>query len=232
MPRPEFSSIAVALHFDLVGIVGQSVQGTLGEDGIVEERDPLFHRAVAGEDGGSSAVPFDDDLVDVARLGEIEPPQSEVVHDEQIRGKQTAHDLLARMIGLGLEQFQEHLIGPQKENPIAGATGGMAEATGEQGFPNADGSDEENIFGPLNETEAEQIADPIPVKGDGCIPVEVFQGTDLLEGCSLEPDGEVVLFPTIDFILEHQFQEVLRAQLGLGGIGHPIGKGGQDPREL
>ena len=44
LPRPEPSPIAVPLHDDLVGVVRQPVQRALGQDGIVEERDPLLHR--------------------------------------------------------------------------------------------------------------------------------------------------------------------------------------------
>jgi hypothetical protein len=36
---------ALALHDDLVGIVGEPIERALGEDRIVEERDPLVDRA-------------------------------------------------------------------------------------------------------------------------------------------------------------------------------------------
>jgi len=34
-------SVAFALHDDLVGVVGEAVDGALGQDRILEERDPL-----------------------------------------------------------------------------------------------------------------------------------------------------------------------------------------------
>jgi hypothetical protein len=36
--------------------VGEAIEGTLGEDGIVEESDPLVDGAVAGDDGGGAPV--------------------------------------------------------------------------------------------------------------------------------------------------------------------------------
>ena len=44
-------SLAVALAFenDLVGVVGEAIDGALGEDGIIEERDPLVDRPVRGD---------------------------------------------------------------------------------------------------------------------------------------------------------------------------------------
>lgn len=94
--------MAFAFHDDLVGIVGQPIQGALGQDGIIEERDPLLNGAIAGENGGGSSVAFDDDLVDIAGLGRVQPAKPEVVHDQYVRGKKAPHRLLARVVCLRL----------------------------------------------------------------------------------------------------------------------------------
>ena len=78
-------AIRVSLHDELIGVVGEAVERALGQDRIVEERDPLVDRPVAGHDRGSAAVPLEDHLVDVARLLSGEPPQGEVVDDEEVR---------------------------------------------------------------------------------------------------------------------------------------------------
>ncbi len=57
---------AVSLHDELVGVVCQAIEGALGEDRIVEQRDPLVDGAVAGEEGGGAAVALEDHLVEVA----------------------------------------------------------------------------------------------------------------------------------------------------------------------
>ena len=66
------SSVTIALDDDLVGVVCESVEGTLSEDGVIEEGDPFFDGAVGGEDGGAASVSFEDDLVEVAGLLVIE----------------------------------------------------------------------------------------------------------------------------------------------------------------
>lgn len=212
--------------------MGQAIQGTLGQDRIVEEGDPLLHRAVAGEDRGGAPVAFDDDLVDVARLGRIEPPQAEIVDDEQVRREQAAQGLLAGVIGLGLVEFPEHRIGTQEEHAMPGTAGRVTETAREQGLPHADGSEEQDILGFLQEAEAEEIAHPVPIEGDGSFPVKVLQGTDLLEARLLQAEGEVVLFAAVDLILQDQLQEILGSQVRLLGVGHPVGQCGQDSREL
>ena len=50
LPFPE----ALALDHDLVGVVGETVEGALREDRIVEERDPLGHVTIRGQDGRGS----------------------------------------------------------------------------------------------------------------------------------------------------------------------------------
>lgn len=215
-----------------MGVVAEAIQRALRQDRVFEQRDPLFDGAIAGEDGRGPAVAFEDDLVDIAGLGQVEPAQAEVIDDQQIGSQKATDRSLPRVVGLGLEQFEQHPVSPQEEDAVAGATGGMTEAAGEQGLSDADRSDEEDILRALEEAEAEEIADAMAIEGHGRVPVEVFQRTDLLEVGSLEADGEVVLFSAVDFILEDQLQEVRRAQFRLGGIGHPIRKGGQDAGEL
>ena len=58
--------------------MGQTVEGTLGQDGIVEEGDPLLDGPVGGDDGGASAVPLNDDLVEVAGLLGIKAAEAKV----------------------------------------------------------------------------------------------------------------------------------------------------------
>lgn len=115
---------------------------------------------------------------------------------------------------------------------MAGATGGMAEAACEQGLSHAHRTQEDGIFGSFQEPETEEVSDPIAVEGDGGIPVEVFQRAEFLHARFLEPPGEVGLFAAVDFILQCQLQEVLRAELGFLGIGRAIRERGQHAREL
>ena len=82
--------------------MGEAVEGTLGEDGIVEKGDPFLDGPVGGNDGGASAMTLDDDLVEVAGLLGIEAAQSKIVDDEEIRGEETPEHFLGGVISPGL----------------------------------------------------------------------------------------------------------------------------------
>ncbi len=68
----------------MVGIVDEAVDRTLREDRIVGERDPLIDGPIRGEDRGRTAVPFEDDFVEVMGLRGVEPAESEVVNDQDL----------------------------------------------------------------------------------------------------------------------------------------------------
>ena len=51
-----------------MGPVGEAIERAVGEDGVVEEGDPLIHRPVARDDRGGPAVPLDEDVVEIAGL--------------------------------------------------------------------------------------------------------------------------------------------------------------------
>jgi hypothetical protein len=59
--------------------MGEAVERTVREDGVVEERDPLVDRAVARDDRRGPAIALDEDVVEVARLLGGELAQAEVV---------------------------------------------------------------------------------------------------------------------------------------------------------
>jgi len=123
-------SIALAFEDDLVGIVGEAVDGTLREDRIIEERNPFVDRAIRGEDGGGAAVPFEDDFVEVVRLGGVEPPKAEVVNDEDLGREEAPEDFVGRVIRTrllemleemgyctGIENYSRHLDGRKPGDP-------------------------------------------------------------------------------------------------------------------
>ena len=95
-------SVAVALDDDLVCVVCESVDGALSKDGVIEEGDPFFDGAVGSEDGGASAVSFEDDLVEVAGLLGIESAQREVVQEEEVGSEKASQEPFGGVVGSGL----------------------------------------------------------------------------------------------------------------------------------
>ena len=68
--------------------MGETIEGAVGEDGVVKEGDPLLNGAVAGDGRGRPTMPFDEDIVEVTGLLGGELSEAEVVHDEEVQASQ------------------------------------------------------------------------------------------------------------------------------------------------
>lgn len=95
----------------MVGIVGEAVDRTLRQDRIVEERGPLIDGPIRGEDRGRTAVPFEDDFVEVMGLRSVEPAESEVVNDQDLGREDQPEDLVGRVIGTRLPEVLGKMVG-------------------------------------------------------------------------------------------------------------------------
>ena len=212
--------------------MGESVEGALGEDRVVEERDPLVDGAVAGDDGRGAPVPLEDDLVEVARLAGIEATQAEVVEDEDVGGQEPAQHLLAAVVGPRLVQSLEHVVGAQEEDVVAGPAGGVAEGRGEVGLSDPDRAEEDHVLAALDEAEAEELPHPLAVEADRRVPVEAFEGLLLLEAGAGEAEREILLVAARDLVVQGELQEVELSELRLPRIGDPLGERREQAPEL
>jgi hypothetical protein len=216
----------------LVGVVGEAVEGALSEDGIVEERDPFLDGTVGGHDGGRSTVALDDDLVEVTGLLSGETPEAEVVDNEEVGCEEGPEGSLRGVIGTGLMDELEHVVAAQEANGAPGPAGGMAEGAREEGFADADGAEEGDIVTFFEEGESEEVADPVPVEGDGSVPIEVLEGGGFVEPGALESVGEVFVVTALDFVVEDEFEEVEGREGGFLAIGDTVRKGRHEAGEL
>ena len=57
--------VAAALDDDLVAGIGQPIEGTVAEYGILKESQPLVHGAVAGDHEAGDLVLVEDQLVEI-----------------------------------------------------------------------------------------------------------------------------------------------------------------------
>jgi hypothetical protein len=205
--------------------VGEAVEGTLGQDGIIEEGDPLLDGPVGSDDGGASAMALNDDFVEVAGLLGVEAPKSKIINDEEVRGEEAPEHFLGGVIGPGLVDEFEERIATEEEDAVSGPAGAVTEGAGEERFADADGSEEEDVLTALQEPEAEEIPDPVTVEGHRGVPVEVFERVSFLEPGPVEAGGEAFVLAAIDLVLEGEFEEVEDGEGSLGGIGGPVRQG-------
>jgi len=215
---------AVALDDDLVGVVGEPIEGALRQDRIVEERDPLLDGAVAGQHRGPSPMPLQDHFVEVAGLLRVESAQAEVVDDEHVGSEQPPQHLLGGVIGPGLVQHLEEAIGTQEEHVLAGAAGRVSECRSEEGLADADGSQEDHVLLPFDEAETEEVSDAIAIEGDGGVPDEALERLVFIEAGTHQPQAEALVVATLDFVGEHELEEVELREFRLPGVRHPVGQ--------
>ena len=83
--RRQFLTVAGPLDDDLVAGVGQPIQGAVSQYGVIEEAEPLLHRAVAGDDEAGGPMSADDQLVEVGGLLGGKLVEAQVVQDQQVR---------------------------------------------------------------------------------------------------------------------------------------------------
>ena len=210
--------------------MGQSVERALCEDRIIEQSDPLVDRAVACHDRRSAPVPFDDDLVEVARLLSREAPEPEVIDDEQVRCEQTPQDLFGRVIGARLVECPEHLVGADKEHRMSCPTSRMAECGGEQRLADTHWPQKDHILVAFEKAEAKQIFDALAIKGHLCVPVEALEGLLLLEPRALQPQRQALVIAPVDLVLQGEFEELQLTEFRLPRVGYPVGERGEKPR--
>jgi len=85
---------------------------------------------------------------------------------------------------------------------------------------------------PLDEAEAEEIADAIAIAGDRRVPVEGFERLLFLEAGAREALAEIVLIAAVDLVLEGELEELQLGELALAGVGDAVGERGQDAGEF
>jgi hypothetical protein len=111
--------IAVAFDHHLIGAVGEAIDGTLRQDGTIGIHSSMVRLLVTR--GRGAPVAFEDDFVDVAGLLGIEAPEAEVVDDQDIGGEKPPDGFLGGVIGAGLMEMLEEMIGAPEEDLIASA---------------------------------------------------------------------------------------------------------------
>jgi hypothetical protein len=104
----------------------------------------------------------------------------------------------------------EHRICAQKQNVLSGSTRGMPEGGGEKRFSDADGSEKDDVFEPVDKAESKEVADAITVEGNGSIPVESFEGLLFLKAGFAKPGVEIFVLTPVDFVLQHELEKIKR----------------------
>lgn len=113
-----------------------------------------------------------------------------------------------RVVGTRLLEFEEHLVGADKEHVVSGPAGCMAESGSEEGFADTHASHEENVLLGLEKTKREEVANAVAIEAHRRIPVEVLEGLLLGEAGACETPLQIDLVASVDFVLQDELEEI------------------------
>src|SRR6266478_483387 len=103
-----FEPIAVAVHFEDVDVVGQSVEQRTGQPLGPEHAGPLVERQIAGDDGGAALVALAEDLEQQLGAGRRKGYIAEFIDDQQLVTGQLALQAEQSLLVPGLDQPVDH----------------------------------------------------------------------------------------------------------------------------
>jgi len=200
-----FGAVGVALVGELVGVVGEAVEGALGEKGVVEEGDPFVDVSVAGDDGAGAFVAFEDEFVEVAALLGGEGLESEVVDDEELGCGVGPERFFGGVVGAAALQVFEEVVGACEVCGDGVVEGVVGDGGGEVGFAGACGALEDDVFVPVEEVEGEEVLGVVRVERDVRVPLVGVHGEGGVEVGALGFEGDVAVVSAFDFVLEDEF---------------------------
>lgn len=200
----ESGTVAGAFDDELVGPVGEPIEGGVGQDRVGEEADPFAHVTVGRYKEAGVAMAFDDQRVEVFGLLLGEPMETEVVDQKQVRCEVAAEDCFEAMVGTGLAEFAQEMVGATEEHRVTGAGCRRTECLREEGLTDTDGTDEEDMLFALEEVEREEFVEMTAVELDSGRPVEVVEGDAFFEAGLEKPPFELLGIATLDFVGEDE----------------------------
>lgn len=118
---------------------------------------------VGADDRGFAAVAFNDDFVEVVRLGGVEGLDREVVNDQQVHGGDAPELGFERVVEAGGSEPGEEFVGAGEVHAHPAPDPGMAQGGGEVGFAHADRAQEEYGVPGFGERQGAQVREEHPV---------------------------------------------------------------------
>ncbi len=92
-----------------MGVVDEAIQDGVSVGGLADDRMPVGHGELAGDQGGAPAVPIFEDLQQVVARLVIERAQPPVIQDQELDGAQRLEAAAGAAVAVGQGEFVEQL---------------------------------------------------------------------------------------------------------------------------
>src|SRR5579864_595665 len=193
-------SIALALDHQGMAVMQQAIEDRGRQDVVAEDRAPLRHDLVGGDQQAAAFVPAGDELEKEMSAASLERQVAELVDDEQLRLR-VKHQAVAELsVGFGFRQRRQERGGAGKEYRVAGFDDGAPERDREMRLPDAGRAEDEHVFGLREKARRRELAHEALIDRGLEFELEVIEGLHRRKVRDLEAHGDASPLLRIDFL--------------------------------
>lgn len=180
---------AVALAFDVQGggMVQQPVEDGRRQDLVVEDLTPVDEALVGGEDEAGLLVAPAEETEEETRLLPGHGEGAHLVEDEDPGGHELLQLPFEPVLHPGPGQASQERLQRQEEDPMARFRGFHPQGDRQVGLAHPGRPEQDDVLGPLDETEAGQLAHDLAVQTGLEGEVKLVEGLDPGEACEGQP---------------------------------------------
>jgi len=236
LERLGFQSLFLPVRFsfedDLMRIVGQTIHDGVGHHLVREDGRPVVKGSVARQDDGAGRVPAVDDHVKPFCGFLFESFEGELVENDQIAFAERPEESIGRASDVGFGERADEFAKFVKFHRQISPAGGVCERLSQVRLTGPGGTEEEDVFGPLDEPAGGQITDQGSVGGDGNVKVEGLERLACTEMGVLDQTGKFAVPPGLQFVGDEHGEEFGQGELTLLGFQKPHLQCVEHPGEL
>jgi hypothetical protein len=111
------------------------------------------------------------------------------------------------VVAAGLSEILEERIGAHEDHAVAGSDGGGAECLDQEGFADADGSNQDDVFLALEELQRKDVLELLTIDVHGRAPIEGIERDALFKAGQIQVTFERLLLAALDFVSQKEGQE-------------------------
>src|SRR5579864_2700956 len=151
-------SIALALDYQGVAVMQQAIEDRGRQDVVAEDRAPLRHDLVGGDQQAAAFVPAGDELEKEMGAASLERQVAELVDDQQLRLR-VKHQTVAQLpISFGFRERRQERRGAREEDGVAGLDDRPPERDREMRLADAGRAEDQDVFGLTEEACRRELA--------------------------------------------------------------------------
>jgi hypothetical protein len=147
-----------------VGVVDDAVQDGVGVGWIVDDVVPAVDRDLAGDDGGPAAIPFFEDLEEIAPGAGVEGLAPPIVEDEQLGTDEGAQEPSVATVAAGERQLAEELGHSLVEDRAVVAAGSVTQCRGQPTLTDAGWAGEDQIVVGVDPRSVDELLQPAAIE--------------------------------------------------------------------